>query len=312
MAEKKKHNKNKKIESLYVSSEMAEDETMDQELREGIIRGADEIEKELQSDPSIPSLDEDPEKKQELFNDIVWRLKKEGLWEEEEKPKDKPKEEPKAKPEDKLSAEDRIALLLGREMLHNPKAIRRRKIIGGISGAAIVAVGIFALSMSSEANRERFLSAWNSLAGQELRIDIDNEDGRNQDKFVEQEAYDEIESKLGIKPLHLLYTPEGMNYENYILNEQAGMAVLYYTYKDTLITVYMYNEEDNTSRNQQFEGKIIDSIEIYAGEITVDIWKINSEEDTFSVGFEYDNAYYSIWGSVPEKEFKKVVEKLYF
>ena len=49
-------------------------------------------------------------RKQQLFDDIVGELKKKGIWEES--------------PEDQLSAEDREALRLGRELLNNPKKKR--------------------------------------------------------------------------------------------------------------------------------------------------------------------------------------------
>ena len=145
-----------KVESLYVTREMAEDKEMDEKIRQDLIHAADQAEKEFQEEAlGAPRMK--PEEKQQLFDDIVGELKKKGIWEES--------------PEDQLSAEDREALRLGRELLNKPKKKRSaviHKIFKGVAGAAVVAVGVFVLSMSSEANRERMLSVWNSVVGNEL------------------------------------------------------------------------------------------------------------------------------------------------
>ena len=140
-----------KVESLYVTREMAEDKEMDEKIRQDLIHAADQAEKEFQKEAlGAPRMK--PEEKQQLFDDIVGELKKKGIWEES--------------PEDQLSAEDREALRLGRELLNNPKKKRSaviHKIFKGVAGAAVVAVGVFVLSMSSEANRLKILYTWNSL-----------------------------------------------------------------------------------------------------------------------------------------------------
>lgn len=289
-----------KVESLYVTREMAEDKEMDEKIRQDLIHAADQAEKEFQKEAlGAPRMK--PEEKQQLFDDIVGELKKKGIWEES--------------PEDQLSAEDREALRLGRELLNNPKKKRSaviHKIFKGVAGAAVVAVGVFVLSMSSEANRVRILGVWNSIVNDELRIEINNIDTET---YVnqEQEAYDEIQKQLDIKLLRFMYIPEGMNYSSFKIDSKAGRVDIYYTYQDTIVSMCVYTNSLSASRNQQFDGEIVDSVNVKAEEVQTDIWKINNEnQESYMAEFNCKDMYYIIWGSLPEKEFKKIVEAMIY
>ena len=290
-----------KVESLYVTREMAEDKEMDEKIRQDLIHVADQAEKEFQEEEALGASRMKPEEKQQLFDDIVGELKKKGIWEES--------------PEDQLSAEDREALRLGRELLNNPKKKRSaviHKIFKGVAGAAVVAVGVFVLSMSSEANRVRILGVWNSIVNDELRIEINNIDTET---YVnqEQEAYDEIQKQLDIKLLRFMYIPEGMNYSSFKIDSKAGRVDIYYTYQDTIVSMCVYTNSLSASRNQQFDGEIVDSVNVKAEEVQTDIWKINNEnQESYMAEFNCKDMYYIIWGSLPEKEFKKIVEAMIY
>ena len=290
-----------KVESLYVTREMAEDKEMDEKIRQDLIHVADQAEKEFQEEEALGAPRMKPEEKQQLFDDIVGELKKKGIWEES--------------PEDQLSAEDREALRLGRELLNNPKKKRSaviHKIFKGVAGAAVVAVGVFVLSMSSEANRVRILGVWNSIVNDELRIEINNIDTET---YVnqEQEAYDEIQKQLDIKLLRFMYIPEGMNYSSFKIDSKAGRVDIYYTYQDTIVSMCVYTNSLSASRNQQFDGEIVDSVNVKAEEVQTDICKINNEnQESYMAEFNCKDMYYIIWGSLPEKEFKKIVEAMIY
>ena len=290
---------NEKIESLYVTREMAEDKEMDEKIRQDLIHVADQAEKEFQEEEALGAPRMKPEEKQQLFDDIVGELKKKGIWEES--------------PEDQLSAEDREALRLGRELLHTPKKKKSTilpKILKGITGAAVVALGVFVLSMSSEANRVKLLSAWNSIVGDELRIDINNS-GNNNDN--EEEVYKSIEEKLKIKSLRFIYKPLQMEFMDYNINEQIGSASIFYLYDNDLITVYMLKQERGVKQNQQFDGNVIDSIKLYTNNIQANIWKIkNEDKNAYATAFNYNNTYYSVWGSMPQEEFEKMISEINF
>lgn len=310
---------NEKIESLYVTREMAEDKEMDEKIRQDLIRAADEAEKASQEEEALgTSIPMGAEEKKQLFDDIVNELKRKGIWEEDPEEADGNRPEKgtspcPARPEDQLSAEDQEALRLGRELLHTPKKKNPKilpKILKGITGAAVVALGVFVLSMSSEANRVKLLSAWNSIVGDELRIDINNS-GNNNDN--EEEVYKSIEEKLKIKSLRFIYKPLQMEFMDYNINEQIGSASIFYLYDNDLITVYMLKQERGVKQNQQFDGNVIDSIKLYTNNIQANIWKIkNEDKNAYATAFNYNNTYYSVWGSMPQEEFEKMISEINF
>ena len=291
-----------KVESLYVTREMAEDKEMDEKIRQDLIHAADQAEKEFQKEEALGAPRMKPEEKQQLFDDIVGELKKKGIWEES--------------PEDQLSAEDREALRLGRELLNNPKKKRSaviHKIFKGVAGAAVVAVGVFVLSMSSEANREKILGVWNSVVNENLRVGIENGSNRNLDNAVEQSMNEDIEKKLGIKSVQWLYLPDGMKFKNYFIDETAGMVDIFFEYENSIITCEILNQKYDISQSQQFDGEIIDKIKIYPQEIDANIYKINNEDNSsFLANFKYNNAYYNIWGKISFEEFEKIISKIKF
>lgn len=291
-----------KVESLYVTREMAEDKEMDEKIRQDLIHAADQAEKEFQEEEALGAPRMKPEEKQQLFDDIVGELKKKGIWEES--------------PEDQLSAEDREALRLGRELLNNPKKKRSaviHKIFKGVAGAAVVAVGVFVLSMSSEANREKILGVWNSVVNENLRVGIENGSNRNLDNAVEQSMNEDIEKKLGIKSVQWLYLPDGMKFKNYFIDETAGMVDIFFEYENSIITCEILNQKYDISQSQQFDGEIIDKIKIYPQEIDANIYKINNEDNSsFLANFKYNNAYYNIWGKISFEEFEKIISKIKF
>lgn len=311
---------NEKIESLYVTREMAEDKEMDEKIRQDLIRAADEAEKESQEEEALgTSIPMGAEEKQQLFDDIVNELKRKGIWEEDPEEADGNRPEKgtspcPARPEDQLSAEDQEALRLGRELLHTPKKKNSTilpKILKGIAGAAVVALGVFVLSMSSEANRVKLLSVWNNIVNDGLRVNFDRGDQHNYDNIDEQKMYAEMED-VGVEPIKLLYIPANMILKNYSINSELGLVNIYYEYNETLFTIYMYNQKADTSRNQNFDGKIIDSVKIYVDNTEVNICQLENDLDTYVVEFEHGETYYSIWGTMPEREFKKIISEIAF
>ena len=312
---------NEKIESLYVTREMVEDKEMDEKIRQDLIRAADEAEKASQEEEALgTSIPMGAEEKQQLFDDIVNELKRKGIWEKE--PEEADGNHPEkgtspcpARPEDQLSAEDQEALRLGRELLHTPQKKNPTilpKILKGITGAAVVALGVFVLSMSSEANRLKMLYTWNSIVSDGLRINIS--ENKQDNSSAEQEVYTMIKNNLGIDPIKIVYVPIGMMYSDYSIDLESERASIYYTYNNsTVVTFCMYKKNTDARYDQKFDGKIVDSISIESKGIKANIWKMNdSKGDSFISGFELDDTYYTICGSMPANEFKKMISSIIF
>ena len=313
LPDNKKPMDHNKIEPINITQTMAEDPAMDQKLREGIKAEADRMEEKLSAREDLPSLDKNPEKKEKLYQDIVWELKKKGLWEEE----------PQEDPVSHLSPEDRQALELGRQLLKNqpptPNPSKKHRVLKGLTGAAVVVFGIFGLSMTSEANRIRVLSVWNSIVGEELQVDFDNDEDINRDKVYEQEAYDKIKKELNIEPVQFLYLPTNMQYDNYWIDEKLNMASLFYEYDNKIFTVEMIGQTNgiDASTNRKFDGEVlktINTIKTTVNSIEIKIQEINNDDgdNSFIANFIYQNVYYFFSGQIPQKEFEEIIVNICF
>ena len=65
--------------------------------------------------------------------------------------------------------------------------------------------------------------------------------------------------------------------------------------------------------SQQFDGNIVDSIDIYSEGIKTNVWEIqNPDGNSYICEFVYDSTHYSIFGSMPQVEFEKMISSIYF
>lgn len=64
--------------------------------------------------------------------------------------------------------------------------------------------------------------------------------------------YKKIRSELGILPVRLVYSPEGMEIEKYELNTDLQKAMLLYKYKEQTVkyTMYMNNADSSLGRKR--------------------------------------------------------------
>ena len=176
-----------------------------------------------------------------------------------------------------------------------------------------MAVGVFVLSMSSEANREKILGVWNSIAIEGLRIKTESGLGHNANNEQELQMAEDIKQELGFKVPQLMYVPEGLKYNKYILDKNSGMVNIFYFYKEAQITFNIYKQVNEASRNQQFDGIVIDEVKISPEEIDVYIYELESDDrKSYMARFNYNNTCYSIWGEIPKEELKKMIEKIRF
>ena len=360
MSNSDRNKEKNKIEDLYVPEEMAEDKELDEIIRKLLIEDAD-AEEEALKDYELPG----PVPTEEMFDNIVKKLKEDGLWGQgEEVPESHSatsddtvntnrnmnasaakgsrhidtdaaasKETAEAESEGEgnglkaagglsydeitqlLSEEDRKALQMGKKVL---KGGKRRKVLHVLrwiaTTAAVVVIGVFTISMGSDANRERAVAIWNSLVGGELQVNIDGDSDTVQGDQNEQEAYLAIKEELGIKPLIFMYKPEKFSFSNYLLDKKGKYAKVYYQYSDQILTVYMSKIGENTAQEGTIDGQAnkIDSVEIKATKQKIDIWKIENpdQKECFQTYFNVGDNYYSLWAKISQKDFVEIIENL--
>ena len=139
-----------------------------------------------------------------------------------------------ARARERLSDEDKELLQYGR--LYK-KQLKYRK-YGVLVAALILALSMGITSMGGPRRLMQRMTGW--LSGREQEM-VDSNDGSisNTSGWTEEEAYDEIEEKFGIRPVQLYHLPEGVMFEEFQIGDEIQGAQLFYT-KDEKLSIRMH------------------------------------------------------------------------
>lgn len=192
----------------------------------------------------------------------------------------------------------------------------RKRVVRWVSVAAAVLIGVFGISMSSEANRAYIMREMNELFGNDVNTQVDNNDVIKSDR-TEQYVREEIENTLGIKMPEFFYLPAEMKYENYSIDEDAQTAFMRYFYQDNYVYfMTMANFKDASSLSQNDKGKEVQKISNeLVPNLEITLWEIYEEGDkktTYTLSWEYKNVYYELFGKLPIEEMEVIAENVLY
>lgn len=274
--------KNSKIEPIFISDEMLEEDNFDSKLRDKMIEDAEDIEKALETDPKLDGI----EAPAGMLDSITASLKNQGYWEDEEASevsvgqKEELTEIDAAEDEDILEqqeimkkaagaeglSDDEIYQLLSpedREALKLGKRIKRRKRWQGplikVACGVMILGGVFGLSMTSEANRRYVIGIWNSMVGNELSIHIDDLENNLIGDTTEEAAYREIQRVLGVHYVSFIRKDSTLKYDNFTVDQRGGGGKVYYKCGDTIACFSINKGNGGVSMVQKFDGQILDT-----------------------------------------------------
>lgn len=316
--------------------EEQDDRAYGEKLREALEADAEETERELGGDMDSSSLGDGSY----ILNRVIEELEAKGEWDGESYQKAKEEEE-KRKEEKEflrllekhkgnlsretlkevLSEEDLRTLERGEEAWkEDEKRKKRKKHLRSMGIAAAVVLTLFGMTMNTEANREKILRVWTEITGSGQNIYISKNEADSTEHMekppVEADS-EEIKEKMGMTVPQLMYMPDDMNYENYEIDFELGYAKMCYGMnKDDYLWIYMSKEGWGVEQAFDVDGEIlkedkvcIDSLEQY-----VDVQRLqNTEgESNLKVDLIYDNTYYLFLGKMDEKQFEKIINKIFF
>lgn len=128
----------------------------------------------------------------------------------------------------------------------------------------------------------------------------------------EEEAYEKISEELGVKILKLGYMPDGMYFENLVL--EKGYGKLQYRYKDERI--FFIQAKSNVAASSVRSSDVKKSHEIWnAGlhmNIEIDKEELTGNATTYMAQFTYNGVYYYMIGVMDKNNFDEVVKKIQF
>lgn len=298
------------------SAEEVNDREFEQWVKQQFMAEAEAIAKEIDEIPDS----EDWEPTEEKFQMLLQKAKEQGTIQSEpdsaqtKVSEDQPKEKSSRTTEETVISEklNNEKLNIETNKIQNKATHRHKfanvgeKVIKWAAVAAITVFGIFGVSMTSEANRAYVMEKVDVMLGDDVGTKINNDEmlGR---ATTEDEARAEIEDTLGIKLPQFYYIPDGMEYENYTVDESAQTAIIQYSYNGDIVHFMTISNEKSKSLLATSDlGTQVEKIssELMEG-INTNLWEVLDEGDerpTYILQWEYKNVYYELSGKVMNME----------
>ena len=195
---------------------------------------------------------------------------------------------------------------------------RKKKKRYAIIAVAAVFILVFGSVMTGVGSKSYWKVWWDREVdeGKISYIDVDKMSSQETEDIDEVQAYKEIRSELGILPVRLVYSPEGMEIEKYELNTDLQKAMLLYKYKGQTVKYTMYMNNADSSFGEKKTDELVDEFLIISDngvEIKVKEYEQKDKKvRRYEAEFEYAGAQYEIKGVVEKKEFEKILKNLYF
>lgn len=267
-------------------------------LAEEYEKETEEMEKILFPDGVIPDDGETEEEAKAAYQRLVERLKADGVYKEDET--------------DSIKTDDHKENV---KIVYLPEK-KSHKAAHVAAAVLVCSAGIFAASMTSQANRSYFIDSVRYWVGDDTRISIENDKGNEKAQKDEQTAIDNVEEELGVNVPLILERPKGFKFKDYRVNAESGYAFFEYSYNSEILTIYInkYDKETKSS-GASLDGKEIDTIKLSEEEISIQIKKIMAKGDKKASYVAYWNsstAFYQIESQMEEQKFIKLIKNIKF
>ena len=267
-------------------------------LAEEYEKETEEMEKILFPDGVIPDDGETEEEAKAAYQRLVERLKADGVYKEDET--------------DSIKTDDHKENV---KIVYLPEK-KSHKAARVAAAVLVCSAGIFAASMTSQANRSYFIDSVRYWVGDDTRISIENDEGNEKAQKDDQKAIDNVEEELGVNVPLILERPKGFKFKDYRVNAESGYAFFEYSYNSEILTIYInkYDKETKSS-GASLDGKEIDTIKLPEEEISIQIKKIMAKGDKKASYVAYWNsstAFYQIESQMEEQKFIKLIKNIKF
>lgn len=267
-------------------------------LAEEYEKETEEMEKILFPDGVIPDDGETEEEAKAAYQRLVEKLKADGVYKEDET--------------DSIKTDDHKENV---KIVYMPEK-KSHKAARVAAAVLVCSAGIFAASMTSQANRSYFIDSVRYWVGDDTSISIENDEGNERAQKDEQMAIDNVEKELGVNVPLILERPKGFKFKDYRVNAESGYAFFEYSYNGEILTIYInkYDKETKSS-GASLDGKEIDTIKLPEEEISIQIKKIMAKGDkkaSYVAYWSSSTEFYQIESQMEEQKFIKLIKNIKF
>lgn len=267
-------------------------------LAEEYEKETEEMEKILFPDGVIPDDGETEEEAKAAYQRLVERLKADGVYKEDET--------------DSIKTDDHKENV---KIVYLPEK-KSHKAARVAAAVLVCSAGIFAASMTSQANRSYFIDSVRYWVGDDTRISIENDEGNEKAQKDEQKAIDAIEEELDLAVPLILDRPGNFEFRSYNVNVESGYALMEYYYGQEIITLFINDYSDERKSGAYIlDGKEITTVKMKNENINITIKKIqdkNDKKENYAAYWEKDSVFYQISGKMQQNEFMNLVKNIKF
>lgn len=266
------------------------------------------IEREIQDIPDMPEWEPTEEK----FQALMAKARERGMFPEGESSEVKVEENTSTPKVTNENEKNPAGKRNRKQKIHSMK----RKVIKWSAVAAATILGIFTVSMSSEANRAYIMQEVNRLFGNDVNTELDNVEVKESGR-TEEYAFEDIENTFNITMPEFYYLPDDMEYLDYTLDANSETAIIRYSFGEQVIYLAVFvNNKETTRLTQEDNGIYLYNIDNgLLPELSCALWEIYEEGDqqpTYSLKWNYKNIYYEFFGKMNEEEMSKIAEEIFY
>lgn len=267
-------------------------------LAEEYEKETEEMEKILFPDGVIPDDGETEEEAKAAYQRLVEKLKADGVYKEDET--------------DSIKTDDHKENV---KIVYLPEK-KSHKAARVAAAVLVCSAGIFAASMTSQANRSYFIDSVRYWVGDDTRISNENDEGNEKAQKDEQKAIDAIKEELDLAVPLILDRPRNFEFRSYNVNVESGYALMEYYYGQEIITLFINDYSDERKSGAYvLDGKEITTVKMKNENINITIKKIqdkNDKKENYAAYWEKDSVFYQISGKMQQSEFMNLVKNIKF
>lgn len=179
----------------------------------------------------------------------------------------------------------------------------------------ITCIALFGVSMTSQANRQRFIRSITYMVGGKEAIEISNADDLDDSDDKEEYVREEIKEKLNCEYPNFLYRPSTFIFKDFSILSESQNAFVEYTYQEQVVSVFITQDNEKFMNQLSHQGDVTEQFEISNDQLQIKVIERADEGDeqpTYMAYWIYDNCYYDISGKIEKEEFIKLLENIRF
>lgn len=270
-----------------------DDEIFQKILREEFIEREKQIEEALFADKDVEDLVFTDEEVKDSYQELLRRFERE-----------------KRENAEHEASDSKIIEIKSRKT-----GVRWHQLGKAVGMAAVALACIFAASMISEANRKYLVNSMRIWSGDDTKTVNYNDDSNENANLDEDKAIVDIEEKLGIEMPRFYYRPQGMQFENYEVEELLEVARIEYKYNDSVIILYIDKQNESSeskmnSRHGDESGTVVVNEE--GTQVSISEIEDIDEKACYSAEWTKDSVMYCLSGRMDIKDLKKIIKEMKF